>query len=181
MELAISPPDLPARRGRQSEQLADVGESCSTRGNASYRLRLASFMHIHGRPAGGPRHAARGWRYPPACALALGPAGSASSPLALPSRELSFSPRDVIAPPGLMIALAAMPARAPFGEADDLISRDSSSPLETPAAPTIALPRGGAPHPSSRRGDGIITGPSPGRKDLSSRSHAKIAENRRCG
>lgn len=45
--------------GQRSEQLARRRRAYSTRGSASYRLRLASFMHIHGRPAGGRTRAAR--------------------------------------------------------------------------------------------------------------------------
>lgn len=54
MELAISSLDLPTwPAGPAKWTVGRRRRACSTRGNASYRLRLASFMHIHGRPAGG--------------------------------------------------------------------------------------------------------------------------------
>lgn len=58
MELAISSLDLPPwPAGPAKWTVGRRRRACSTRGNASYRLRLASFMHIHGRPAGGQARA----------------------------------------------------------------------------------------------------------------------------
>ena len=57
MGLAISLQDLVVPSVRAAKWT--VGENgrqrgCSTRGNASYRFRLASFMHIHAGPAANP-------------------------------------------------------------------------------------------------------------------------------
>lgn len=56
MELAISSLNLPTwPAGPVKWTVGRRRRACSTRGNASYRLRLASFMHIHGRPAADAR------------------------------------------------------------------------------------------------------------------------------
>lgn len=53
MELAISSLNLPTwPAGPVKWTVGRRRRACSTRGDASYRLRLASFMHIHGRAAG---------------------------------------------------------------------------------------------------------------------------------
>jgi len=162
MELAISSLDLPTwPAGPAKWTVGRRRRACSTRGNASYRLRLASFMHIHGRPAGArararlPNSASQqgglstyGECTQPRC-IRGGPEARTLSFLALGSVTISLMPvKALLAPTSswsrlCILGLYAAPCLREV--ASDFISRLVSFEadpfgLSPTAAPTIALP-----------------------------------------